>query len=74
MVDVTDIVDVMTGDEVVLLGTQGNETIHTDDMAAALDTINYEITCLVGKRVPRLFIKDGKVIAIESLLGYHSGK
>ena len=73
MVDVTDIADVMTGDEVVLLGTQGNETIHTDDMAAALDTINYEITCLLGKRVPRLFIKDGEVIAIGSLLGDNSG-
>jgi alanine racemase len=43
--------------------------IHTDDMAAALETINYEITCLVGKRVPRMYMKNGRIIAVESLLG-----
>ena len=38
-------------------------------MAAALDTINYEITCLVGKRVPRVFMRGGEIVAVESLLG-----
>jgi alanine racemase len=72
MIDVTDIDGVALGDEVVLLGTQGTETISTDDMARKLDTINYEITCLVGKRVPRVYIKNGQTVAVESLLGYLS--
>lgn len=69
MIDVTDIAGAGIGDEVVLIGSQGENTISADDMAHALETINYEITCLVGKRVPRIYVKQGKVIAIESLLG-----
>ena len=44
------------GDEVVLIGTQGNETVTADDLAAALDTINYEITCAITDRVARKYI------------------
>jgi alanine racemase len=80
MVDVTDIdsrsfpklresAQVAVGDEVVLIGTQGEETVSADEMAAKLETINYEITCLVGKRVPRVYLQGGKIQAIHSLLG-----
>ena len=72
MVDVTDIEGVENGDEVVLIGTQGNESISTDEMAVKLDTINYEISCLVGKRVPRVYVKDGTILAVDSLLGYQA--
>jgi alanine racemase len=43
------------GDEVVLLGTQGNESITPWDWALMLDTIAYEITCSITKRVPRIY-------------------
>jgi alanine racemase len=56
MVDVTDIPGAQEGDEVVLLGQQGDETITADEMAAQADTIPYEILCGVGKRVPRIYI------------------
>jgi alanine racemase len=56
MVDVTDITGVQEGDEVVLIGQQGHETITADEMAAQADTIPYEILCGVGKRVPRIYI------------------
>jgi alanine racemase len=46
----------VAGDEVVLLGTQGNESITPWDWALALDTIAYEITCGITKRVPRLYL------------------
>ena len=46
----------VSGDEVVLLGTQGNESITPWDWALMLDTIAYEITCSITKRVPRLYI------------------
>jgi alanine racemase len=45
----------VAGDEVVLLGTQGNESITPWDWALMLDTIAYEITCGLTKRVPRLY-------------------
>ena len=35
-------------------------------MAAALDAINYEITCLVGKRVPHVFMQGGEIVAADS--------
>lgn len=69
MIDVTDVAGVQEGDEVVLLGTQGNDAITADEMAAQLETINYEITCLIGKRVPRLYYDGGHITAISSLLG-----
>jgi alanine racemase len=47
--------DISVGDEVVLLGRQGEERITADDWAAALDTIAYEIVCGIGPRVPRLY-------------------
>ena len=49
---------VSVGDEVVLIGRQGDEVITADDWASALDTISYEIVCGVGDRVPRTYV-DG---------------
>jgi alanine racemase len=56
MVDVTHIKEAAVGDEVVLMGRQGTAEISTDEMAEKLSTINYEITCLVGRRVPRVYV------------------
>ncbi len=55
MVDLTGIPKASPGDEAVLIGAQGSKTITADDMARLLDTINYEITCDIGARVPRLY-------------------
>ena len=54
MVDVTDIPDVKVGDEFILFGS---DKISIDDAANHLNTINYEITCLISERVPRIYIK-----------------
>ncbi len=51
--DITDKV----GDEVVLIGQQGNETIDIEEWAEKLDTISYEVTCNINKRVPRIYVK-----------------
>ena len=53
--DVTDIPDVQVGDRVTLIGSDGDETISVCDVARAADTIPYEITCSVGRRVTRIF-------------------
>ncbi len=53
MLDVTDVPGVSVGDEVLLYGTP---ELPADEIAAALGTINYEVACLVGKRVPRVYV------------------
>ena len=57
MVDVTDVPNVKAGDEVVLMGTDGIHTILADDIAKATGTINYEIVCAFGQRLPKVYIK-----------------
>lgn len=54
MIDVTDIPDVRQGDEVVLIGSQGDECITVDDVARRLGTINYEVISEILARVPRM--------------------
>jgi alanine racemase len=54
MIDVTAIADVRQGDEVVLIGEQGNERITAEDVAERLGTINYEVVSEILARVPRI--------------------
>lgn len=54
MVDVTGITDVRQGDEVVLIGEQGEEAITAEDVAERLGTINYEVVSEILARVPRV--------------------
>jgi alanine racemase len=56
MLDVTDIRNVQQGDEVVLLGGQGDAEITADEMAAWANTISYEIFTSIGARVPRIHV------------------
>ncbi len=53
LVDVTDIAGVQVGDEVVLLGKQGKETITADEIAGWMQTISYEVLCLFGNNNSR---------------------
>ena len=57
MVDVTDVPDVKVGDEVIIMGTDGKHTILADDIARATGTINYEIVCAFGQRLPKVYVK-----------------
>ncbi|WP_123054619.1 alanine racemase [Clostridium sp. JN-1] len=68
MVDVTDAGDVKAGDEVILMGSSGNLKFDADDIAPILGTINYEILCMVSKRVPRVYIKGGKVVKVRNYI------
>ena len=68
MIDVTDIGPVNVGDEVILLGEDNGIKNNADDMAEILDTINYEILCMIGRRVPRIYIKDGKMVNVRNYL------
>ncbi|WP_040213307.1 alanine racemase [Clostridium polynesiense] len=68
MVDVTDIGEVNVGDEVILIGREGNVKFDADDIAELLGTINYEIVCMIGKRVPRVYIKNGNVVKVRNYM------
>jgi alanine racemase len=52
MIDVSGVENVQSGDEVILFG----EGLPVDEVAEKLGTINYEVVCAVGKRVPRVYI------------------
>ncbi len=52
--------DVARGDEAVLIGAQGNERITAEEVAERLGTINYEVTCGLLARVPRVYHRDGE--------------
>lgn len=56
MVDVNHIPNVKVGDEVTLIGRQGGEEITADEIAELMSTINYEVVCAIGKRVPRIYV------------------
>ncbi len=62
MADVTEVSGVQEGDEVVLLGRQGDETLFADTWGAHLGTITYEVLCNISTRVPRTYLWQGKVI------------
>jgi len=69
MVDITGLdCDVAVGDEVVLFGTQGENSIPVEEIAHKIGTINYEIVCIVGKRIPRVYMKNGKVLNVLNYL------
>jgi alanine racemase len=55
MVDVTDIPKVSLRDEVVLMGRQGRQQITAEEIAEKTNSITYEVLCLVGKRIPRVY-------------------
>ena len=68
MIDVTDIGEVKVGDEVILLGEEGNLKFNADDFAEIMGTINYEITCMLKQRIPRVYIKEGKVVSVRNYI------
>ena len=68
MLDVSDIENVYEGTEVTVFGHDGDEFISVDDLAKIMGKINYEVVCLIGKRVPRIFLKNGEIIGKVSYI------
>lgn len=62
MVDVTKIADVKDGDEVVLIGEQNGSRISVEELSEICGRFNYEFVCDLGKRIPRVFYKNGKIV------------
>ncbi|KHD37734.1 alanine racemase [Clostridium acetobutylicum] len=66
MIDITDLPSVQVGDEVVIMGESDDKKFTADDMAEIIGTINYEVICMISKRVPRVYIKNGEVVKIRN--------
>ncbi len=63
LIDVTDVPGAAAGDEAVLIGEQGGESISAADVAATIDTISYEVLTGLNRRLPRLGHRNGVVEA-----------
>jgi alanine racemase len=70
MLDVTQIPDAALDDEVTLIGTQGEERIDADEVARLSSTISYEVLASIMARVPRLYVRGGRIVAVQDALGY----
>ncbi len=65
MVDVTDIPEAKVGDEVTLMGRDGDEFISAEEIGATVgNSFHYEVVCDISKRVPRVYYRGGKVVAV----------
>lgn len=62
MVDITEVPNVKVGNEVILIGEEGNSKFNADDIAELIGTINYEVICMIGKRIPRVYKLNGEII------------
>jgi alanine racemase len=59
---------IKTGAKVTLIGREGNEAVSIDEIADKLETINYEIPCSISARVPRIYIREKKIVKVTNKL------
>ncbi|MCD8365116.1 MAG: alanine racemase [Clostridiales bacterium] len=62
MVNVTEIPEAVPGDEVILLGKEGSREITMEELGTLSGRFNYEFACDVGRRVPRIYYREGKAV------------
>ncbi len=69
LLDVTDIEGVTMGTEVTVFGREGNSVLPLEEVAALCHTIHYELICVLGKRVPRVYLQNGKPVDVTDYIG-----
>jgi len=62
MVDATTLTDVKFGDQVVLIGEQGDERITVNELSSLSERFNYEFICALGKRIPRDYLVNNQIV------------
>ena len=65
MVDISELPEIKQGDEVTLVGRDGDEYISIEEVADMSYSFNYEFVCDIGKRIPRVYYKGGKAVATK---------
>ncbi len=68
MVRVSNGNNIQVEDEVVIIGEQGGLSISAEQLAKQMGSISYELFCMIGKRVPRLYLKGGKICDVVQFL------
>lgn len=68
MIDVSEIDEAAENKVVTVIGRDGGDTVSMEEIAGFMGTINYETACLIGKRVPRVFYKDGKIVGTQNYI------
>ncbi len=66
MIDLTEVPEAKEGEEVTLLGRDGAEEITMEELVQFCGGFHYEIPCIIGKRVPRVFVRDGEVVGTQT--------
>ena len=70
MVDVTDIENVRFDDKVTLIGKDGDEYLPVEILSEMSSRFNYEFVCVLGKRIPRVYIQNNQVVARTHFISY----
>lgn len=65
MVSLKNIPEAAEGDEVTLIGADGTERITMEELGTLSGRFNYELACDLGKRIPRVFVKNGGIVAVK---------
>ena len=65
MVDAGDCQEVRVGDEVVIIGRSGEESISVTEVARKAGTIEHEVICGIGPRVPRVYLRNGELACVQ---------
>lgn len=69
MIDVTSVNNISVDDIVTIMGRDGDNALTADDLASYMGTINYEVVCIIGKRIPRVYVSGGRVVrALNNLV------
>ncbi|MDE6404135.1 MAG: alanine racemase [Lachnospiraceae bacterium] len=69
MVDVSDIPGAAEGDEATLIGADGGDEITMEELGELSGRFNYELACDLGKRIPRVYLKDEKIVCTKEDYG-----
>ncbi|MGB9749395.1 MAG: alanine racemase [Caldisericia bacterium] len=68
MIDISKFKNPQVGEDVIIMGKDKKEEVSSDEIAKKCRTINYEIVTRIGKRLPRVYLKNKEVIKIKTLL------
>lgn len=71
MVDVSGIPEASEGDIATLIGADGGERITAEELGALSGRFNYELVCNLGRRVPRVFYREGRAVAAQDMGGFY---
>jgi alanine racemase len=68
MINLSKVNNISVEDEVTVFGIDGAAQVSIEEVASWMGTINYELLCVIGKRVPRVYLVDGKVAGVINYL------